>query len=280
MKFPFVIVSMMLIVAAEGCIGPGMHEVRSSSVLRIKGSDSMALLTLRLAEAFMKDHPDISVYADGGGTGGGISAMIDGSIDIAACSRPLSSEEVQQLATRYLTLGVSIMIARDALSIIVHPSNRLTSLSSEHIEKIYLGHIDSWDEAGGDTIPIAAYSREPNSGTYVYFEEHALLGKSFGSHIRMMPGAQALVRAVAQDSGGIGYSTSAYIREVKTLSVNGIPPSTENVRNGTYPLSRYFYLYTPFSPDGTIKTFIDWVISEEGQRIVQQSGYIPLYDLP
>ncbi|MHB1051270.1 MAG: phosphate ABC transporter substrate-binding protein [Bacteroidota bacterium] len=279
MRF-MIVISMMLVVLTAGCSGPGLLSERNPTVLRIKGSDSMALLTQRLAEAFMKVHPDISVYAEGGGTGDGISAMINGSIDIASCSRPLSSEEVQQLASQFRTLGVSVMIARDALSIIVHPSNGLTTLTYDHIEKIYTGDIVSWNDAGSTKTPIVAYSREPNSGTYVYFEEHVLLGKPFGSHIRMMPGAQALVRAVAQDSAGIGYSTSAYIQDVKTLAVDGITPSVDNVRNGTYPIARYFYLYTPFIPEGNIKIFIDWVISEEGQDIVQKSGYIPLYDLP
>jgi phosphate transport system substrate-binding protein len=240
----------------------------------------MILLVQQWATEFMVKYPGIALYTDGGGTGDGISALIDGSADIAAGSRPMNSDEIRRLAERYQSIGVSLLTAKDALSIFVHPDNPVSQLSSDQIKKIFTGEITSWLEVGGNDMPVTVYNREPNSGTYVFLKEHLLLGSEFTPDHRTMPGSQALVRAVAQDSAGIGYSTSAYIRDVKTLAVDGIAPSLDNVQNGSYPLSRYFYLYTPFSPAGNIKTFIDWVISEEGQRTAQQSGYIPLYDLP
>jgi len=270
----------MLMIALSGCTGSDPAVRHRDGILRIKGSDSMVLLLQSWAAEFMSKHPDISVYTEGGGTGDGIKALIDGSIDIAAGSRPMNAEEIRNLAERYRSVGLSLLTARDALSIIVHPDNPVSQLSGDQIKKIFTGEIVSWKEVGGMDAPVTVYSREPNSGTFVFFEEHILLGKEFTPNYRTKAGAQALVHAVAGDVTGIGYTASAYVRGVKSIDIDGISAAPENVRNGTYPVSRYFYLYSVHQPEGEIKQFFDWVLSEEGQGVVKRNGYITLYDIP
>jgi phosphate transport system substrate-binding protein len=247
-------------------------------VIRIKGSDSMLLLVQRLSDEYMLRHPSTSISVAGGGSGIGIESLINGSTEICATSRPFSTEEVQRLAQRYNSIGVSILCAKDALSIVVHPSNPVSNLSINDIKNIFSGKIKNWKELGGNDLPITLYSREPNSGTYLYFEEHVLLGESYSENCLVMPGTHSIINAIIRDSTGIGYSTFAYANVVKRLSINNIAPSPINVRNGTYPISRYLYFYTINQPESEIKKFVDWVVGQEGQRVVKANGYIPLYD--
>jgi phosphate transport system substrate-binding protein len=165
------------------------------------------------------------------------------------------------------------------LAVVVHPSNPVTNLSTDDIRKIFTGTIKLWKNVGGADETISLYSREPNSGTYLYFEEHVLLGDSYSNDCTFTPGARALIDSVARDSAAVGYSTFAYANTVKLISVNGVQPTAENVRKGTYPISRYLYFYTTYPPDGAIKVFIDWVVSDEGQKIAKANGYVPLFDV-
>ncbi len=270
---------MVSLLLSAGCSDRSSVRDGNSRLLRIKGSDSMYLLVQRWAEAYMRKQKDVSIYVEGGGSGTGIQTLIDGSVDICASSRPMTSKEVQQLATRYNSIGVSILGARDALGIIVHPSNPVAGLSLEEIKKIYTGEITSWKEVGGSDHDIIPFSREPNSGTYLYFDEHVLFGAAYARRCVYAPGARSLVDSVANNPYGIGYGTIAYAQNVRLVAVNGYSLTAENVRNGTYPILRYLYLYTVQPPEGAAKNFINWLMSGEGQRIVKENGYIPLYEV-
>ncbi len=274
----YVILPALLMLLSIGCSPHSVSVNNSPHTLRIKGSDSMLLLVQRLADQYMLQHTGISISVEGGGSVIGIEAMINGTTEICASSRPLSTEEVQRLAQRYKSIGVSILCAKDALSIVVHPSNPVSNLSINDIRKIFNGTITNWKELGGNDLPITVYSREPNSGTYLYFEEHVLLGDSYSERCLVMPGTHAIINAIIHDSTGIGYSTFAYANTVKRLSVNDVAPTPDNVRNATYPISRYLYFYTINQPEGEIKNFVDWVVGQEGQKVVKANGYIPLYD--
>ena len=277
MKSKYFILIIFAIISFR-CIHHSISDVPNHKTIRIKGSDSMLLLAQRMSEEFMKLHGDVSIYVDGGGSGSGIQALLDGTIDMCTSSRPMSSAEIRQLSSRYGSIGISILCAKDALGIIVHPSNTLSNISFTDITKIFTGKINNWKEIGGTDRPIAVYSREPNSGTYVYLDEHVLLGEKYLDRCIMVPGARALIDAVLRDSSAIGYSTNVYAGNVKILSVNGIPATPENIRNGSYPISRYLYLYTVQNPEGAKKEFVDWIIGKEGQKIIKANGYIPLYD--
>lgn len=261
-----------------GCSSQLFFQQPSNAAIRIKGSDSMLLLVQRCAEEFMKTHDGISIYSEGGGSGTGVQALINGKIDICAASRPLIPKEIQMLASRYHSIGISILCAKDALSIIVHPSNNVSNLTTAEITKIFTGEISNWKEFGGVDKPITVYNREPNSGTYSFLEEHAPLGKSFWEKCIVVPGARALTTSVANDSFGIGYGTFVYSKNVKLISVNSITPTVEHVRDESYPISRYLYFYTIYTPEGNVRKFLDWIISKEGQQIIKKNGYISLYE--
>ncbi len=238
----------------------------------------MLLLVQRLAVRYMQEHPDVSITTEGGGSGAGVQELINGNSDICSSSRPLSPEEVRQMAERYRSVGVSILCAKDALSIVVNVSNPVNNLTEQEVKGIFAGSIKNWSELGGQSMPITVYRRESNSGTFLYFEEHVLFGEEYSSLSVPLPGAQAMINAVAADSSAVGYSTNAYAHKVKSLSVNGVEPTLTNVRQGRYPISRYLYFYTVKPPEGDVKKFVDWVTGGEGQKTVKENGYVPLYE--
>ncbi len=238
----------------------------------------MLLLVQRLTDRYMQEHPEVSITAEGGGSGFGAQELIDGNSEICSSSRPFSPEEVRKLAERYESIGVSILCAKDALSVVVHPSNPVKNLTEKEIKGIFTGTIKNWNEVGGRSLPITVYRRESNSGTFLYFEEHVLLGEEYSRESVSVPGAQAMINSVAADSSSIGYSTNVYAQRVTSLSVNGVEPTLMEVQKSRYPISRYLYFYTVRPPEGEVKRFIDWVTGREGQKTVKENGYIPLYD--
>ncbi|MDZ7276454.1 MAG: phosphate ABC transporter substrate-binding protein [candidate division KSB1 bacterium] len=270
---------LLLCCCLQACAAPRGLAPGTTS-LRIKGSDTMIMLVQRWAEEFMLRHPGLAIYVEGGGSAAGIAALIKGEADISAASRPLRAIEARQLAARQHTIGVASLVAKDGLSIYLNPANPVRNLSLAQVRDIYLGRIKSWREVGGRDVPITALSRSPNSGTYLYFQEHVLEGQAYGHHVISLPTTAAIVAAVAEDSTAIGYGGIAHGRQLVHCSINGITPTIEAVRRDLYPITRYLYLYTVQKPQGTAKLFIDWVLSKEGQRLVQEMDYVPLFEVP
>lgn len=256
--------------------------VPAKEVITIKGSDTMVILTQRWAESYMSKNKSVTIQVTGGGSGTGISALINGTTDICNSSRPMKREEKIKLKEKYGTAGVVIKVAIDGLAIYVHEKNPINELSIEQVRDIYIGKINNWKQVGGKDENIIRYSRENNSGTYAYFKDEVLLGADFHPTTQYLPGTAAVVNAVSKDKNGIGYGGAAYGKGVKELRIkkdNNSPayaPTKENIRKGLYPISRYLYMYTIKRPEGEIKKFIDWILSEEGQRIVTQVGYYPI----
>jgi phosphate transport system substrate-binding protein len=230
-----------------------------------------------LAREYMKEHSNISLYIQGGGTKKGIEALIDGSADIGAASRSIRAEEAKQLAENFNAVGMSFLIAKDALSIYLNPNNPVESLTVEQLRKIYTGEITNWKDAGGKDAPIRLLTRSPNSGTYLYFKEHILEGKDYASECKVLTTTEAIVEETMQDENAIGYGGIGYGAEALHCRINGIAPSEENVRNDKYPIIRYLYYYTANTPKGAIKEFIDWVLSPAGQTVIQEEGYIAIW---
>ncbi|MBS4028807.1 MAG: phosphate ABC transporter substrate-binding protein [Ignavibacteriales bacterium] len=256
--------------------------MESNEIITVKGSDTMVILAQRWAEEYMRKHPETTIQITGGGSGTGISALINGTTDICNSSRPMKQSEKEKLKQRYNTLGVEIKTAKDGLAVYVHESNPVKELSLEQIKNIYTGKITNWKQLGGNDAKIILYSRENNSGTYVYFKDNVLDGDDFAPNAQNMPGTAAVVNAIAKDKNGIGYGGAAYAKGIKFLKIkkdaNSIAyePTTENVKSGDYPISRYLYLYTRSRPTGALKEFIDWILSIEGQAIVTKVGYFPV----
>lgn len=256
--------------------------MQKGETITVKGSDTMVILAQRWAEIYMSKNPGVAIQVTGGGSGTGISALINGTTDICNASRPMKKTEKEKLKQRYNTLGVEIKSAKDGLAIYVQEANPVKELTIAQLKDIYTGRIMNWKEVGGNDAKIILYSRENNSGTYVYFKDNVLEGEDFTPSTQNMPGTAAVVNTVANDKNGIGYGGAAYGKGIKFLKVKkdagspGYEPTAENVKSGDYPISRYLYMYTRSKPTGALKDYIDWILSKEGQEIVTKVGYFPV----
>ena len=256
-------------------------EVASTSIT-IKGSDTVLPLSQKEAEEMMKTNQDVSVTIVGGGTGVGITALLDGTTDIAMASRDLKTEEKLKFAEAKKEIE-KVTIAFDALAVIVNPANKVGQLTREQLEKIYTGQIKNWKEVGGEDAKIVAYSRESSSGTYEFFKEEVMDKKNYASDILSMPATGAIVQAVGQTKGAIGYVGLAYeTKEVKQLSVSYdqgktfVAPSVASAKDKSYPISRpLFYLFDKANA-AKVKVVVDYALSPEGQKNVSEVGYVPL----
>jgi phosphate transport system substrate-binding protein len=259
-----------------------MIAATGKKTITVKGSDTMVILAQRWAEQYMQKHPDVVVQVTGGGSGVGISALINGTTDICNSSRPMKGSEREKLKQRFSTLGVEIKAAKDGLSVYANEANPVSELTLDQIKAIYIGDITNWSQVGGPDHKIILYGRENSSGTYVYFRDFVLGGKDFSSLMQSMPGTAAVVNAVSKDGNGIGFGGAAYAKGIKLIKVKrdatspAIGPSAESVKDGSYPITRYLYLYTQSRPVGALKEYIDWTLSDEGQAIVGQVGYFPI----
>jgi phosphate transport system substrate-binding protein len=250
--------------------------------ITVKGSDTMVILAQRWAERYMTAHPDVTIQVTGGGSGTGISALINGTTDICNSSRPMKNSERDKLKQRYGTRGVEIKCAQDGLAVYVHESNPVKEFTMQQLKDIYTGKITNWKDVGGSDQRIILYSRENNSGTYVYFKDNVLEGADFAATAQNMPGTASVVNAVAKDPAGIGYGGAAYGKGIKFASVKkdasspAYQPHKEDVIAGNYPISRYLYMYVRNRPTGALKEYIDWILSDEGQKIVSEVEYFPI----
>lgn len=267
------------------CIGLGVAG-RSSPALAgpvtVKGSDTMVVLGQRWAEEFMKKNPKAMIQVTGGGSGTGISALINGTTDICEASRPMKDVEKKQLAEKAGAPPIETPVARDGVSVYVNEANPISELTMAQLKAIFTGKVKSWKELGGKDEAIIPYSRENSSGTYVFFKEHVLENADYTPRAQAMPGTAAVVNAVVKEKFGIGYGGAAYAKGIKVIKVKKDPgapavaPSDATIKNGTYPLSRPLFFYTRAKPPADIKTFTDWVLSPEGQAIVVKVGYFPI----
>jgi len=253
-----------------------------SETITVKGSDTMVILAQRWAEKYMESHPNVSIQVTGGGSGTGISALINGTTDICNASRPMKSTEIDKLKQRFGSLGVEIKSAKDGLSIYVNEANPVNELSLDQLKKIYTGKTTNWKDVGGNDAKIILYSRENNSGTYVYFKDNVLNGDDYSATAQNMPGTASVVNAVSKDKNGIGYGGAAYAKGIKDVAVKknagstAFLPTLENVKSGNYPISRFLYMYVRSKPTGVMKEYIDWILSAEGQDVVSKVGYFPV----
>jgi len=269
-----------LALASVACSGTPSDGTRIS----LRGSDTMVILVQRWAERYAADHPGASVEVAGGGSAVGMAALLNGTADVVAMSRPMTEREQRNLHRERSVDPHAVRVALDAVSIYVHRDNPVQSLSIEQLAAIYTGEARSWAAFGGPDARIVLYSRESSSGTYGYFKERVLGGRDFARRTQTLPGTAAVVNAVNRDPNGIGYGGVAYARGVRTVPLMhagaAVSPSLVDTSEGRYPLARYLYLVTAGEPRGLAAEVIDWVRSEEGQRLVSDVGYFPLPDDP
>ena len=266
-------------------IGTGLiaGAVRAAdNTITIKGSDTMVILGQRWAEEYMKAHPGVVIQVTGGGSGTGISALINGSTDIAEASRPMKPAEKAMVKEKHGKEVEEIAVALDGLAIYVHQSNTLKTITLAQARAIYLGQMTKWEELGVKQTQIITYGRENNSGTYAYFKEHVLQDQDFAPEVLSLPGTAAVINAISKDKNAIGYGGIAYGKGIRALKVSkdekspAVAPTMANVLNGSYPISRELYFYTTGKPAGEAKKFIDWTLGPQGQKLCEEVGYYPL----
>jgi len=263
---------------------------QQGATIQVKGSDTMVNLAQAWAEEYKKVEPTASVEVAGGGSGVGIAALIKGTIDIANASRNMKASEIEQTKKNTGKDAKEIIVGFDALAVYVHKDNPLNEITVEQLGELYKegGAITKWSQLGlkipgCDSDEIVRVSRQSSSGTYEFFREHVLGNKDFKLGSRDMNGSKEVVELVSTTPCAIGYSGMGYnmpgVKMLKVAAKTGAtsyPPSVENTLNKNYPIARSLQVYTLGEPQGAIKKYIDWTLSDAGQKIVESSGYVPI----
>ncbi len=270
--------------AAEASAGGG----GAAQTIQNKGSDTLVNLALAWVEAYALIRPDVRISVTGGGSGTGIAAMINGTVDIANASRAMKEEEIEAAQANGIEPR-EFTVARDAIAIVVHPDNPVEHLTLQQISDIYTGKITNWSQVGSYDRPIVLLSRESNSGTYVFFLENVVrLGRKddealFSPDTLLMPSSEGISAEVRQNRNAIGYDGLGYVTPDQKMVAVGIDaegpyvlPSVDSVNDGSYPISRPLYMYTAGDPTGEIKALLDWILGD-GQQLVKELGFVPLH---
>ncbi|MFH1945927.1 MAG: PstS family phosphate ABC transporter substrate-binding protein [Acidobacteriota bacterium] len=248
----------------------------AAKTITIKGSTTVLPIAQSCAEAFMNQHSDIDISVAGGGSGVGIASIIDGTADIGDASRSIKDSEREKAKSNGIDTYENI-VAADGIAVIVNPKNTVSELTLDQIKAIYTGKINNWKEVGGANKRIVIVSRDSSSGTFEAFNELALDKEKVRPDALMNASNNIVAQIVANTPLAIGYIGIGYISEsIKAVTVNGITCTKENVVNGTYPIARNLYMYTKGSPAGVVKEFIDFILSPEGQKLVDKAGFVAI----
>ena len=291
----FVLVLVVVALALAACGGDrssGGDEAAGTGEQRAiqnKGSDTMVNLALAWAEAYREVQPEVAIAVTGGGSGTGIAALINGTVDIANASREMKESEIEQARANGIE-PVEHVVAIDALAVVVHPSNPVERLTIAQLADIFTGRVTNWKEVGGSDEPIVLVSRETNSGTHVYFlEEVVRMGDSenkdiFAPQTLLMPSSVGITSEVRRNPHAIGYDGLGYVdpQHEKMIAVAKnadspyVLPSVQSGADGSYPIARSLYMYTAGEPTGAIADYLAWIVGPDGQRIVAELGFVPL----
>jgi phosphate transport system substrate-binding protein len=246
--------------------------------LRIDGSTTVLPIAQKAAEAYMKEHPDVSISVSGGGSGNGIKAIIDGTTDIADSSRFIKEEEVKQ-AVEKGSYPVPFAVAYDCIVPVVHPSNPVKNLTLDQLKGIYKGEIDNWKAVGGPDLKIVVVSRDTSSGTYEVWEEKVMKKERVSPAALLQASSGAVAQAIASNKFAIGYLGIGYLNDnVKSLTVNSIPGNEETTLNGTFPIARPLFMFTRGWPSGDALNFVNYMLHpQKGQKIVKEAGFVPMF---
>lgn len=242
----------------------------------------MVILGQRFAEEYMKANPGTVIQVNGGGSGTGIAALVNGSVDLAQSSRPMKDDEKADVKNKRGADVVETPVALDALGVFVHAGNPVKQLSIDQLAKIFTGKVKNWKDVGGANAPIVLYGRENSSGTYDYFREHVLSKADFSPAVQTLQGTAAVINALSKDKNGIGYGGIAYAKDVRALAVQkdasspAVAPTEATVLDNSYPISRKLFFYSLQNAPERVTQFIQWTLSPSGQELVSKVGYFPL----
>lgn len=287
-----IFLGLLLTLTLAGCgrnAGAAPALAGTGRALQNKGSDTLVNLALAWAERYRQLHPDVTIAVTGGGTGTGIAALINGTVDIANASRQMKADEIAAAQANGVE-PVEFAVAIDALAIVVHPDNPVSQLTIDQLADIYTGRITNWREVGGNDAPIILLSRESNSGTHVYFLEEVVRqgdGENkdiFAPQTLLMPSSVGITSEVRRNPNAIGYDGFGYVDAAHEKLIAIAPardaayvlPSVASGADGSYPIARALYMYTAGEPTGAIRDYLDWIMGDEGQAIVAELGFVPL----
>ncbi|MFH1612819.1 MAG: phosphate ABC transporter substrate-binding protein [bacterium] len=256
---------------------------KKENSIQIKGSDTMINLVQAWIEEFMKQDPKLCISVTGGGSGNGIASLLNKTCDIASSSRKIEQEELEIAKNKQVEFK-EFIVGMDGIVVVIHPSNPIEKLTISQLSDVFTGKITNWKELGGKNAKIVILSRECNSGTYVYFKEHVLgEGKEYIENTLFLPSSQSIADEVAQNVNAIGYYGIGYIspkqKNIAVAKDNNSPfvfPTIESVKNNSYFISRPLLMYTNGEPSGAVKKFIDFILSEQGQKIVEKINFVPI----
>ena len=261
----------------SACVGDRAAESRT---LTVRGSDTMVILAQSWAEAFMRAEPGASVQVSGGGSGTGVTALIEGTADIATMSRSMSASEVSAIEEHRGAPPVATEVAIDAIAIYVHRDNPIAALPLHDVKRIFRGRVADWSELGVELGPVVLYSRENSSGTYEYFKQHVLDDEDLAVEAQTLPGTAAVINAVSQDMGAIGYGGIGYGKGVRVVPLrvgdDVIAPTPAAARDGRYPLARPLLMVTAGPPSDVASAYVAFAKSPAGQALVEKLGFFPL----
>ncbi len=278
----------ILCLAISACSPSNSPSSTSPNIIVDRGSDTLVNLALAWAEEYAKVDSSVSISVSGGGSGVGLTALIEKTTDIANASRAIKPEELQSAKANGVD-PVEFVVARDAIGVIVNPSNPVSELTLQQASDIFSGKINNWKELGGENRPIVRVSREVTSGTHQYFLDSVIrLGDPknktiFAADTLLLPSSEGIMSEVGQNPNAIGYDGLGYITPyVKKIRLGKdsagpfIEPTVATALDGTYPISRDLYMYTNGQPTGNIKKYLDWILSKDGQKIVSDNGFVPI----
>ena len=285
-----IILLLLMLVSLASCReATNRDEGGESLPIQNKGSDTLVNLALAWAEKYQTVEPAVSIAVTGGGSGTGIAALINGTVDIANASRAMKEKEKEAARANGIE-PIEFVVAIDALAVIVHPDNPVNELTISQLADIYTGRVQNWSDVGGDDEQIVLLSRESNSGTHVYFlEEVVRQGDKenediFAPQTLLMPSSVGITSELRRNFRTIGYDGLGYVDPAheKTIAIAidentpFVAPSVATGADGTYPIARALYMYTAGEPTGTVKAYLDWIRGEEGQKLVIELGFVPL----
>lgn len=289
--FVIILLSSLLLVSCGSDASSNDSSDSQANYIENKGSDTIVNLALAWAERYQDERSDVRISVTGGGSGTGIAALINNTVDIANASRRIKEEEIDEANANGVN-PVEHIIARDAIAVIVNPENPVSELTLQQISDMYSGKINNWTEVGGEDRPIVRLSRETNSGTHVYFLETVLrLGNSedktlFSTDTLLLPSSEGIIAEVRQNPNAIGYDGLGYVPDdLKMIAIAKeegaayVLPSIPTVNDKSYPIARDLYMYTNGEPTGILAEYLDWILSEEAQEIVAELGFVPVNDL-
>ncbi len=276
----------VLALALVGCGGttedtaeePAGEELTGS--INVEGSDTLVNLAQAWAEEFMTVNPGVMISIKGGGSGTGIAALINGTVDYANASREIKDEETAEAETNGIA-PTEHKVAIDGIAVVLNPANGVEEITLADLGKVYRGEITNWKDLGGADAAIVLLSRDSASGTYEFFKEAVVAAEDenaeYAKEAKLLPSTQAIIDETKANPNAIGYVGLGYVTpDVKVIKVDGVAASVEAAADGSYVLSRYLYMYSNGAPEGVSAAYLEWILGPEGQKLVEDQGFVPL----